>query len=87
VEDGTLNLTNTAILAIVAPTPDQLHETRLRIPAQMLEEDRLQPTYRTHVMDGLPVCACCGVSCLPHLSICQYRGMPLAPLSIQQEVA
>jgi hypothetical protein len=35
-----LELTNTQILAIVQPTPDQLHEVRLGIPAAMLEMDR-----------------------------------------------
>jgi hypothetical protein len=40
--DTEYTLTDTAILKVVAPTPDQLHETRLRIPAQMLEDDRDQ---------------------------------------------
>ena len=35
-----LDLTNTAILAIVQPTPDQLKEAREGIPARMLEDDR-----------------------------------------------
>lgn len=37
-EDGTVDLTNTAILAVVRPTPDQLAEAH--ISAQMLEDDR-----------------------------------------------
>lgn len=35
-----LTLSDEQILAIVQPTPDQLHEARLGIPAAMLEMDR-----------------------------------------------
>lgn len=37
-DNETIDLTNTVILAVVAPTPDQLAEAH--ISAQMLEDDR-----------------------------------------------
>jgi hypothetical protein len=45
-------LTNTGIFAVVNPTPDQLHEARLGIPAASLEMDR--------EYDPTPWCHCCG---------------------------
>lgn len=49
-DNETIDLTNTAILAVVRPTPDQLHEVRLGIPAAMLEMDReSHPTIQREV--------------------------------------
>jgi hypothetical protein len=47
------DLGNTAILAVVQPTPDQLKEAREGIPARMLEDDREETRKQVR-------CAVCG---------------------------
>jgi hypothetical protein len=77
---STTDLTNTGVFEAIGKPhlpPGPLMVAEAAASATMLEGDRVQPTYRTFVRDGLAHCSECHVCCLPHLSFCQYRGMPL----------